>query len=275
MVYIYVLKLEHSKYYVGKTDNPYFRLSDHFNSSGSEWTKLYKPIKVLEVKSECDDYDEDKVTKQYMDTYGINNVRGGSFVSVKLDESYIKTLKLMNKGTNDKCFKCGMKGHFANNCLTTIENTEEYNKLNDKLSRKKSKLEELKCTNTFGIKHDRISTIKNQIQETEILINKIENKYTITLPSSPLPKKKYESSVNNVNGCYRCGRTGHYASSCYARTNVMGEYIDESDEEESDEEDIYEHVYEDEDEVVCFRCGRKGHYVSACYARTRINGRVI
>ena len=55
----------------------------------------------------------------------------------------------------------------------------------------------------------------------------------------------------------------------------MGEYIDESDEEESEEEDIYEHVYEDEDEVVCFRCGRKGHYVSACYARTRINGRVI
>lgn len=220
MVYIYVLKLEHSKYYVGKTDNPYFRLSNHFNSSGSEWTKLYKPIKVLEVKTECDDYDEDKVTLQYMDAYGINNVRGGSFVSVKLDESYIKTLKLMNKGTNDKCFKCGMKGHFANNCLTTNENTEEYNKLIDKLSRKKS-----------------------------------------------------ESSVNNVNGCYRCGRTGHYASSCYAKTNVMGEYIDESDEEESEEEDIYEHVYEDE--IVCFRCGRKGHYASACYARTRTNGRVI
>ena len=60
MVFIYVLELENNKYYVGKTTNPDFRLEQHFTSSGSQWTKKYKPIKILELKPNCDVYDEDK-----------------------------------------------------------------------------------------------------------------------------------------------------------------------------------------------------------------------
>lgn len=92
MVNIYVLKLEKGKYYVGKTNNPRFRLENHFNSNGSQWTKKYKPLKIIEIKPDCDDYDEDKITRQYMDKYGIENVRGGSFVSINLEQSVIDTL---------------------------------------------------------------------------------------------------------------------------------------------------------------------------------------
>ena len=73
MVYIYVLKLEQEKYYIGKTNNPQFRLDNHFTSNGSEWTKIYKPVFLLELRPNCDDYDEDKVTRQYMDNYGIES----------------------------------------------------------------------------------------------------------------------------------------------------------------------------------------------------------
>jgi predicted GIY-YIG superfamily endonuclease len=38
MVFIYLLELENNKYYVGKTSKPDFRLEQHFNSSGSQWT---------------------------------------------------------------------------------------------------------------------------------------------------------------------------------------------------------------------------------------------
>jgi hypothetical protein len=116
MVFIYVLRLKQGKYYIGKTNNPQVRIKNHFNSNGAEWTKIYKPIQLIELIPGCDHYDEDKITRQYMDKYGIENVRGGSFVTIKLEKSTIDTLNMMRNGTNDYCFVCGCPGHFAKDC---------------------------------------------------------------------------------------------------------------------------------------------------------------
>jgi hypothetical protein len=67
MIYIYTLQLEEGKYYVGKTSNPNFRIEHHFQCGGALWTEKYKPLNVLEIISDCDDYDEDKYTRRYMD----------------------------------------------------------------------------------------------------------------------------------------------------------------------------------------------------------------
>jgi hypothetical protein len=133
MVFIYILQLQQGKYYVGKTNNPRYRFESHFCERGSAWTTKYKPIQVVELIPDCDDYDEDKYTRIYMDKYGMDNVRGGSFVTVELDKSTVELLNKMSNGTNDKCFACGKKGHFVNNCeyhaymhdFDTIEKIED------------------------------------------------------------------------------------------------------------------------------------------------------
>lgn len=63
MVWIYILELKDGKYYVGKTNNPDARILDHFKGGGSIWTKKYEPVKIIEKIPDCDDYDEDKYTK--------------------------------------------------------------------------------------------------------------------------------------------------------------------------------------------------------------------
>lgn len=115
VLYIYVLRLENNKYYVGKTTKQEFRVDQHFNGDGSTWTKKYKPIKIIEM-TEGDEWDEDKYVKIYMKKYGIYNVRGGSYASAWLDPSVIALLQKEIDGASDNCFRCGRSSHWIKDC---------------------------------------------------------------------------------------------------------------------------------------------------------------
>jgi hypothetical protein len=173
MVYIYVLKLENNKYYIGKTQNPKFRIENHFKSNGSEWTILHKPIKILEIIPDCDNYDEDKYTKIYMDRFGIENVRGGSYVQIELTNDIIKFLKLSSYGTNDKCFNCGLTGHFIKDCKNkNYEDVLELVSLNSLIT--KSPYEILKIIPIL----DLIKQLKTyRIKNGDLILNYYNSKY--------------------------------------------------------------------------------------------------
>ena len=139
MVYVYILKLVKNKFYVGKTTNPLFRLNDHYNGNGASWTKKYKPLTLDKIIPNCDEYDEDKYTIKYMDLYGIQNVRGGTFTQIVLPTHTTEILSKMCRSANNRCFNCGQAGHFIKDCYAknkihrpnVEENTSEEDDINE------------------------------------------------------------------------------------------------------------------------------------------------
>jgi hypothetical protein len=209
MVFIYILQLVNGKYYIGKTNNPSFRLDQHFNSEGSKWTKKYKPISVLEIISNCDDYDEDKYTIKFMEQYGINNVRGGSFCEIKLSDTNISTLNQMMKGVTDKCYICGKNDHFVNNCKNFVVKKDETYVANEKCN----------CPTSFMFPHRRKKCSLNKL----ILLFDDENDNIDKIIKHKETQDTEQVKIEKNNGsCFRCGRHGHYISSCYASTHIKG-----------------------------------------------------
>lgn len=85
---VYVLELEDDCWYVGITHNLNFRLAQHMAGGGARWTKLHKPLRVAEVIfKDASLALENATTKEYMERYGEENVRGGSWCRVKKSSS--------------------------------------------------------------------------------------------------------------------------------------------------------------------------------------------
>lgn len=113
--WIYTLLLEGNNYYVGFTENLSQRMEQHFTGIGAKWTQLHKPIRIIDVVPETNDWQEDFTTLCMMRKYGINKVRGGIWCSIyplaqpplhydKIDplKSLDENLRLLSKDTNKR-----------------------------------------------------------------------------------------------------------------------------------------------------------------------------
>jgi len=113
---IYILKLDNDKYYVGKTKNIIKRVHFHKNNLGSEWTKKYKYKSIIKTIESDSPFDEDKYVKIYMNKYGIDNVRGGSYNQIELTDEQKNNLIKELQTINNLCYRCGRNNHFIKNC---------------------------------------------------------------------------------------------------------------------------------------------------------------
>jgi hypothetical protein len=192
---IYILRLEGGRYYIGKTDNVSKRYQQHVKGNGSAWTRKYKPISIAKTIENASPYDEDRYVKEYMGIYGIQNVRGGSYVQIELTDAQENALKLEIRGATDKCTKCGREGHFAKNCYAKTE-----------------------------VKLDDLEESSDDEWGCEYCDRTFTTRFGCTIHEKSC-KEKTSSSFKKQGDCYRCGRPGHYSPECYATYHKNGDFI--------------------------------------------------
>lgn len=136
-IYLYVLRCENDKYYIGRTKDLNTRINNHMLGLGCYWTKLHKPLYVVDKYRTTNVFAENDLTLRYMKDYGAENVRGGLFVgkylsykekkmiNMILDGKYSKiSHEMKNKllwSGYDKCHRCGRSTHFVRDCNELID----------------------------------------------------------------------------------------------------------------------------------------------------------
>ena len=189
MASLYILQLQDDCYYIGKSDNVNDRIQQHIDGQGSVWTKLHKVVKIENIINNIDNFDEDKYVKRYMQQYGIDKVRGGSYSQIELDSNTLTILQKEIDSASNSCFKCGKYGHFANNCRVAVATVNPapaaIGTICDRCGRNSHNTSDCYAT----------KTLVGQVIDTT--------------------DKK----------CSRCGRTSHIVDKCKAKTNFKGKPI--------------------------------------------------
>lgn len=101
---VYVLELEGGMFYVGWTVNLDRRIKQHFEGNGSEWTKKYRPIKVIEVFESKTLTFECTKTLEYMSKYTPQRVRGGKWCKANMSKRLLEDVNaIMLKWRKEQC----------------------------------------------------------------------------------------------------------------------------------------------------------------------------
>lgn len=225
MVYIYVLRLQQNKYFVGKSDKSK-PLPEEY--SFYDWTAIYPVLSIEYVYSNCVDSDEDKILKMRMNKYGVENVRGGSYKDVNIDEEILREELKNNRGclfcglcghhlkecdeylSRVKCFRCGKNGHFVKDCPST--NFKEKKTINC-----------FKCGSSEHVSKECVN------EPVNVKCSKCGNRGHYAKDCSFL-----------FAVCHKCHKAGHLAAACRTKSAA---------------------------DSICYKCRGAGHFANKCPLR--------
>jgi predicted GIY-YIG superfamily endonuclease len=199
---IYTLLLEGNYYYVGRTRDIDTRMKQHTAGDGSKWTALHPMLKLIDAIPCTHKLDEDFTVKKLMMTHGVDRVRGGSYSGPILPRNVVKLLKNEIIHAEDKCYKCGLQGHYAVNCT----------------AKKKKTRRSKKVVATDDVRETQLKSCARCGRDTHTE-SKCSNK---TLSTGV--------RIEHLKYCARCGRSDHSGGNystfdCVYKTRYDGMYV--------------------------------------------------
>lgn len=230
---LYALLCEGNRVYIGSCERGRLpaRLQEHNSESrGAAFTRAFRPVELVETRLSTHPLDEDRMVLEYMNQWRaegyadwINRVRGGTYSMINLPAHQIQTLQDQLNHATRACMICGGTNHYASQCqrrnyprnpITSRSSMSLSPRMNDPDSSEDS----------------------DSAYESETLMHGDLRRYSRSIPSRTSDQygrvnqyaRFYYSGTNNANRCFRCGRAGHFASSCFARVHVDGTLLKQS-----------------------------------------------
>jgi len=204
---VYVLELKGGFYYIGK-----FSISEIKAGCGSSWTVDHPPVSVVEKiyrDAEYDDaFDEDEIVYKYMEKYGIDKVRGGSYSSAVLSDY---SIKILNEKLNKKEYS-----YKPDVNSVAIVNDNDFTTVVYDSSKKNLGSTSKRVNKTSGSTSANVCSYCEMSFIDETLLKKHEENCKDTY---------FTKSKNDGKVCERCGRHTHISQYCKARTDIQGYLI--------------------------------------------------
>jgi len=123
MEYIYILKCQKDKYYIGKTYNVQIEYNEHLDGSFCDFTKEFKPCDIEGIFEIDTNIALELVIAKYVKKYDKKNI---AFL-----ETDAKAIKKLLKQINDNCI-CESKEHWLDSCKLNLKD-EFWSKMFNKI----------------------------------------------------------------------------------------------------------------------------------------------
>jgi len=259
-MFLYTLKLQDDCWYVGTTENPPRRLKEHRDGNGAEWTREHIPIgfstkyplRRIEDKDHVCRLEEDKHVKLIMLEMGINTVRGGSYTRKVLTRSDVKSLSKEIFHATGGCLRCGRLSHWASDCYASIDvvgNDIVDDDQRPRVSSRKRPYDALRdnveVLEVEDSDDDSDDEEDNHNADSCVYVGSWNRRHpasSLIQPCNTLHNSIFGDGEDDdddddgdddddiadstaTNRCFRCGRTGHWANSCYARFSLDGRQL--------------------------------------------------
>lgn len=248
--FIYVLLLGDDKIYVGSTDNLDRRMDQHrAGEISAAWVKKYGFIQLIHSEPMVSEFDEERVTKEYMKLRGIDNVRGAKYSEVNLSDELTREIATSIFATdNTRCQRCGNRGHWASGC------TEERDVMGYAcpVTRFTKIIKDhcLRCGKDDHRSDHCPNHGKSSITCSFCRKSGHARNHCPTMAGEPKSASPMDSDsstpIKATRKCARCRREGHNRTSCKELTMADGSKI-----------------------YTCFTCSKEGHLASDCPSKKK------